>query len=109
LLLPSAFSSFHTIELLPQHIFECFIAPREQHDVVCIDGFAAGVAGEGFEVAGSVGWSTSVHATWGHGRYESVARNHTDLCIDQLGQSTDELGRRIQIVCEEGIVYELAD
>lgn len=50
----SAFGRFHKIQLLAQNVFERLVTPGEQHDVVCVDGFAAGVAGEGFKVAGCV-------------------------------------------------------
>jgi hypothetical protein len=34
---------------------------------------------------------------------------HTDLCVHQLSQSANELGRCIEVVGEEGIVDELTD
>ena len=34
---------------------------------------------------------------------------HTDLCVNQLSQGTNELRCCIQVVCEEGIIDELTD
>lgn len=55
LLLPSALGSSQALQLLAENVLEGFVAPCEKHDVVSIDCFAAGMAGEGFEVAGCVG------------------------------------------------------
>jgi hypothetical protein len=55
LLLPSALRCLQPIQLLAQDVFERFITPRQEHDVLGVDCFAAGMAGECLKVAGCVG------------------------------------------------------
>jgi hypothetical protein len=79
--------SLHALQLLAQHGFEGVVAAGQQHDVVGVDGFAAGVFGEDFEVAGGV----------------------CDLRVDQLGQCADKLGRGVEVGCQAFFVDVLAD
>lgn len=55
LLLASALGRSQAIQLLAQNVLEGFVATCEKHDIVGVDCPAAGVAGEGFEVARCVG------------------------------------------------------
>lgn len=59
------------------------------------------LSGDGFTRCRAVAGGCRRRASW-HGA-------RTDLCVYELGQSPDELRRCIQIVCEKGIVDELAD
>lgn len=54
-------------------------------------------------------WRCSSRRSAGHWGAVLEMDSHTDLCVHELSQGSNELRCRIQIVCEESIVDELAN